>query len=186
VITDVTLDYITALSGIDGLPVASRRIGDWSDAEGLAIGSNGRHWVSFERWARVAGYDGLGGKEITTKSHTSFADYKENQQLEALAIAPDGTLYAFAEAALEDGFAIYKYDGAAWAIDGYLPKSNRRVVFGETPSDDVLWTSGSGDFDNLEGIAVWPEGDGLRITMVADNNAEDHEITQFVELKVVP
>jgi len=56
-ITDVTLESLQPLLGIDGLPTAARRIGDWADAEGLAIDESGRQWVSFERWARVSTHD---------------------------------------------------------------------------------------------------------------------------------
>jgi len=48
----------------------------------------------------------------------------------------------------------------------------------------VIWESGRGDYDNLEGIAVWRDATGTRLTLVGDNNSDNAEITQFVELAV--
>jgi hypothetical protein len=51
---------------------------------------------------------------------------------------------------------------------------------------EILWTGGRGEYYNLEGIAVWRDAEGLRITLVSDNNADRDEPTQFVEYRVVP
>ena len=215
-ITGVKLQKYLPILGNDGLPVAARRVGDWSDAEGLAIASDGTYWISFERWAHVSRYDApeLTGQWI--KDHPSFSDYKENRQLEALAIHPDGTLYTFPERPLKAGFPVYRLDASIWIIDGHIQEKDgfsivgadfddvgrlylleRKLVLGlwwqnrvrrlhlRAPgSDEVLWTGGRGESNNLEGIAVWRDETGLRITMVSDNNGNQRESTQFVEYRL--
>lgn len=130
-ISGVELEMILPILGIDGWPVAARRVGDLSDAEGLAIAPDDTMWISFERWTRVVRYSGPedGGRLI--RPHPTFADYPDNRQLEALALHPDGTLYAFAEAARAEGFAIYRLrEGGAWDIAGHIPRRNRYAIVG--------------------------------------------------------
>lgn len=215
-ITDLTLQKYLPILGNDGLPVAARRTGDWSDAEGLAIAPDGTHWISFERWAHVSRYDApeLTGQWI--QDHASFYDYRDNRQLEALAIHPDGAVYTFPERPLSDGFPIYRLNTDSWIIDGYIPERDgfsivgadfdeddqlylleRKLILGfwwqnrvrrlhleSLNSIEVLWTGGRGEFNNLEGIAVWSDDTGMRITMVSDNNGDQQEATQFVEFRL--
>ena len=215
-IIDLNIQKYLPILGNDGLPVAARRIGDWSDAEGLAIAPDGTYWISFERWAHVSRYDApqLAGQWI--KDHPSFYDYKENRQLEALAIHPDGVLYVFPERPLRSGFPIYRLDTKTWTVAGNIPERDgfsivgadfdevgrlylleRKLVLGlwwqnrvrrlqvHTPNVyEILWTGGRGEYNNLEGIAVWRDETGQRITMVSDNNGDQREITQFVEFRL--
>jgi hypothetical protein len=215
-IVGILLQKFLPILGNDGLPVAARRVGDWSDAEGLAIAPDGTHWISFERWAHVSRYDGPELKGQWIKDHPSFYNYRDNRQLEALALHPNGTLYAFPERPLSNGFPIYRLDSATWSVsgkiserdgfsivgadfdsDGKLYLLERKLVLGlwwqnrvrrlqvESPSSyEILWTGDRGEYYNLEGIAVWRDGFGLRITMVSDNNADPQEITQFVEFRL--
>ena len=188
-ISGVTLaDYLPIL-GIDGWPVAARRVGDLSDAEGLAVAADNTMWISFERWTRVVRYSGPSDGGQLVRPHPSFADYPDNRQLEALALHPDGTLYAFAEAPLDEGFAVYALRDTGWEIAGHIPRRNRYAIVGAdfdaagrlfvlerrhflgmwwqsrisgldiaTPGAvTTLWTSGMGDFDNLEGISAWQD-----------------------------
>jgi hypothetical protein len=215
-ISGIELEKFLPILGNDGLPVAARRVGDWSDAEGLAIDSDGTYWISFERWARVSRFD---APELTghwIKDHPSFFQYDDNRQLEALAIHPDGTLFAFPEQPLKEGFPIYQLDNDIWTIEGQIPKKDsfsvvgadfdeagklylleRKLVLGlwwqnrvrrlqiHAPySDEILWTGARGEYNNLEGIAVWRDSAGLRVTMVSDNNGDQREPTQFVEFRL--
>ena len=50
--------------------------------------------------------------------------------------------------------------------------------------DTVLWTGERGEFGNLEGISVWQDERGLRLTLVSDNNGSKDEPTQFVEFRL--
>jgi hypothetical protein len=217
VITGVDLlSYLPILDG-DGLPVAARRSGDLSDAEGLAVAADGSYWISFERWARVARYQSPTSKAEWIEDHPSFFDYADNRQLEALALAPDGHLYTFPEKPLSEGFPIYKLTDAKWDIVGHIPDKNgfsvvgadfaangdmylleRKLVLGlwwqsrvrrlnvEDPDGaEVLWTSARGQFDNVEGIAVWEDAIGLRFTMISDDNSDPDEPTQIIEFRLV-
>ncbi len=204
--------------GQDGLPVAARRIGDWSDAEGLAIAQNGTFWVSFERWARVSQFTSPEVAGTWIRDHPTFQQYDDNRQLEAVAVDANGTVYTFPENPTDDGFPIYQLNGADWEVRGHIAPSDgfalvgadfgpdgqlflleRKLVLGlwwqnrvrrledVTNPDDIetLWTSKRGAYDNLEGIAVWQDQRGLRVTLVSDNNGDKDEPTTFVELQLV-
>lgn len=215
-ISGVEIETIDALLGPNGYPVSARRVGDWSDAEGLAMAADGTAWVSFERWTHVWRYDGgLGEIPSGTRGHPTFRDHADNWQLEALALSPGGDLYTFSEKPLPDGFPIYRLDGDTWVIDGYLPESDlfaivgadfdlngdlyileRKLVVGlwwqnrvrrvrlDGTLDEILWTGERGEYLNLEGIAVWRDAQGLRLTMVSDDNGDLDDPSQFVEFRL--
>ncbi|MEM6610563.1 MAG: esterase-like activity of phytase family protein, partial [Pseudomonadota bacterium] len=107
-ISGVVIETIDPIIGQNGFPVSARRVGDWSDAEGLAIAPDGTAWVSFERWAHVWRFDEQFGRANWIKDHATFYDHADNWQLEAAAIAPDGTVYVFSEKPLPEGFPIYR------------------------------------------------------------------------------
>lgn len=216
VITGLEIDHIAAILGSNGYPVAARIIGDWSDAEGLAIAPDGTAWISFERWAHVWRYDaGLEDTAQWIKDHPTFYDHADNWQLEALALSPDGVLYTFSEKPLPEGFPIYRLDGDTWTIDGYLPEQDsfsivgadfdgngdlylleRKLVVGlwwqnrvrrvrlDGSEDAILWTGERGEYGNMEGISVWRDAGGLRLTLVSDNNGDRDVATEFVEFRL--
>ena len=215
-ISGILIDTLDALLGENGYPISARRNGDLSDAEGLAVASDGTAWVSFERWARVRRYEiGLEDTPTAVADHPTFHDHAENWQLEALALAPDGSLYTFSEKPLPEGFPVYRLEGDNWQIDGYLPEKDlfglvgadfdsngdlylleRKLIVGlwwqnrirrvrlDGSLDEVLWTGERGEYLNLEGIAVWRDGEGLRLTLVSDNNGDPKDPTQFVEFRL--
>lgn len=121
-IVGVEVERLTPILGEDGLPVAARRVGDMADAEGLAITTDGDLYVVFERWTHVWRYDDPLGTAGYIKDHESFADFSDNWQLEAIAVAPDGTIYAVSEKPLAEGFPLYRLEGSSWTIDRYLPE----------------------------------------------------------------
>lgn len=129
-ISGVDLRKYLPILGLDGWPASARRVGDWSDAEGLAIGPNGDMWIAFERWARVIRYTGPQDSGTLLQPHPSFSSYPDNRQLESLALDPAGILYAFAEAPLPEGFAIYKLENGSWAITGHIARRNRYSIVG--------------------------------------------------------
>ena len=94
-----------------------------------------------------------------------------------------------------DGFSIV---GADFDDDGRLYLLERKLVLGlwwqnrvrrlqirGLSADEIIWTGVRGEYNNLEGIAVWNDDTGLRIVMVSDNNADRSEATQFVEYRLV-
>ena len=50
--------------------------------------------------------------------------------------------------------------------------------------DTILWTGERGEYDNLEGISVWQDEKGLRLTLVSDNNGSSDVPTEFVEFRL--
>ncbi len=215
--TEVTVEQHLPLLGNDGLPVAARRVGDWSDAEGLAVHADGRFWVAYERWARVAEHPGPTQASKWIRDHPTFAQFSDNRQLEALALHPNGDLFAFSEEPLADGFPIYRLRDGTWGIDGTITQSDSYAIVGADFDHDgalyllerklvlgvwwqsrvrriadmaapdqieTLWESQRGAYDNLEGLSVWYDDDGLRVTMVTDNNSDVDEPTTFVEARL--
>ena len=215
-IAAVEIEAIEPIIGQDGFPVSARRVGDWSDAEGLAIAPNGTAWVAFERWAHVWRFDRVFGTAKWIKDHPTFFDHAENWQLEAAAISPDGTVYVFSEKPLPEGFPIYRLGpDSHWVIDGYLPEQDvfaivgadfapdgalylleRKLVVGlwwqnrirrvrlDGSEDTILWTGERGEYGNMEGISVWEDEGGLRLTLVSDNNGKSDVPTEFVEFRL--
>ena len=130
-ITGVTVERIAPIIGLDGNPVAARRVGDWSDSEGLAIHPDGTAWVSFERWAHVSRYDnGLDATATHIRDHETFKDHADNWQLEAVAVSPDGTVFAFSEKPFPDGFPVYELTPAGWTISARLPERDLFAIVG--------------------------------------------------------
>ncbi|MCV6585834.1 MAG: esterase-like activity of phytase family protein [Marinibacterium sp.] len=82
---------------------------------------------------------------------------------------PDGQLYVL-ERALGLGFrSRLRRVGVA---DGRL-----------TGQIDTIWTSGPGQYDNLEGLAIWQDQDGQGwATMISDDNFIGVQRTELVEL----
>ena len=215
-ISGVKIRRLEGIIGQDGLPVSARRVGDWSDAEGLAIAPDQTTFVAFERWAHVWRFNRPFTRAHWIKDHPTFYDHADNWQLEAAAIDPDGQLYVFSEKPLIEGFPIYRLsETGLFVIDGYLPERDvfaivgadfaedgtlylleRKLVVGlwwqsrirrvrlDGSLDEAIWTSERGDFDNLEGLSVWNDGRGLRLTMVSDNNGSEKTPTEFVEFRL--
>lgn len=80
-------------------------------------------------------------------------------------------------------------DGRLWILERKLSlgiwwQNRIRRVDMETREAETMWTGRRGEFLNLEGIAVWEDAEGLRITVVSDNNTSPREVTQFVEFRL--
>jgi hypothetical protein len=86
------------------------------DAEGLAVDAKGRAFVSFESFHRVRRYDEIDGPAADVPAHPDFRDLQLNSGLEALAIHPDGTLYAIPErsGAWERPFPVHRLRDGRW------------------------------------------------------------------------
>ncbi len=86
--------------------------------------------------------------------------------------------------------------GADFSADGALYLLERKLVVGlwwqnrirrvrlDGSEDVILWTGQRGEYENLEGISVWEDEKGLRLTLVSDNNGEANTPTQFVEFRL--
>lgn len=216
-ISGLTVQKFLPILGQDGLPVAARRVGDWSDAEGLAIAVDGTMYISFERWAHVWRYRTPDRIADFIKDHPEFYGYADNRQLEAIAVDPGGRVFVFAERPERSSgkYPAYRLDESGWQVAGLIDERDGFSIVGADFHDDgrlyllerklvtgiwwqsrirrfevvegageILWTSRLGQHTNLEGIAVWRGDDGLRVTLVSDNNLDDGEPTTFVEYRL--
>ena len=86
-------------------------------------------------------------------------------------IGPDGKLYV-----LERDFR---------GLRGFASRVRRYAMEDDKigPPEHILTTSLM-QFDNLEGIAVWADGQGIRITMISDDNFLFVQRTELVEYRV--
>lgn len=96
-----------------------------SDSEGLAIGPDGRVFVSFENHHRVSTYPRAGGTAQTLVKHPDFSRLGSNDGLEALAIDADGTLYALPEQPSNSILPIYRYRDGNWTTPFQIPEVPR-------------------------------------------------------------
>ncbi|WP_212522698.1 esterase-like activity of phytase family protein [Actibacterium sp. MT2.3-13A] len=95
-----------------------------SDAEGLAIRPDGRIYVSFENFHRVWTYRDAASEAAWLPRHPDFKVMQGNASLEALAIAPDGTLYTLPERSGRKDwpFPVYRYRNGTWTQPFFLPR----------------------------------------------------------------
>lgn len=96
------------------------------DSEGLAIATDGSIFVSFEGMHRVFRYDDLTQNATPLPKHNGFEDLIMNGSLEALAIAPDGTLYTLPERSghLARPFPIFRFRNGRWSQPFALPRTD--------------------------------------------------------------
>ncbi len=92
-----------------------------SDAEGLAIGADGRVYISFENRHRVRAYQQIGSPAQKLAKHPDFKRFSGNDGLEALAISTDGTLYALPERAAKSGIPVFRFKDGTWGIPFHIP-----------------------------------------------------------------
>jgi len=89
-----------------------------SDAEGLAIRSDGRIFISFENVHRVWTYRDNKSEAAWLPRHPDFKRMLTNLSLEALAVGPDNTLYAVPEHPYDHGefYPVYRYKNGVWKV----------------------------------------------------------------------
>jgi len=164
------------------------------DCEGLAIGA-GQKVYSTEG---PAGLRHLNGSALP--DHPDFASLPQNGGFEAVAVSPDGTLWAIPEDPDGTHLRTYRFaghwargpvvaateefrpSGADFGPNGLLYLLERRVTalgfqarvrridVVSGAATEVLRT-GPSPAANFEGIGVWQDSDGVtRLTLIADNN----------------
>ena len=82
-------------------------------------------------------------------------------------IGPDGMLYLLERDFTGIGF---RSRVRRFALDG--------------TGAEVLLRTGTGTHGNLEGISVWADPDGLRMTLIADDNFQFFQVTEVVEYRL--
>ena len=211
-IDSVTIAGRRTIQTVRGVPVT----GAAADAEGLALGTDGTLYVSFEGIARVLAYPDIDGPATALPRPREFNGLQVNSALEALAIGPDGTLYTLPERSgrATRPFPVYASDGGPWRVAFDIPRRDAFLAVGADIGPDgrfyllerdftglgfrsrvrrfdlggggeeTLLETGTGTHDNLEGIAVWDDGEGIRLTMVSDDNFKFFQTTEIVEYRV--
>lgn len=216
-ITGLAKLALTPMKDAKGQPLITFQ----SDAEGLAMRGDGRIFASFEHYHRVWTYRSPTSEAAWLPRHTDFQAMQTNSSLEALAIGPDGALYALPERSgtLDRPFPVYRYRKGTWTQPFTLPRrgdflavgadfgpdgkfyllerafhglrgfQSRVRRFSLTPQgfrdEKEILISRPGQFDNLEGIAIWRDSSGaIRLTMISDDNFKFFQRTEFVEYRL--
>lgn len=212
VITTIIASRVEPLRGADGTPIPAGN----NDSEGLAIGRDGRVFVSFEGVHEVRVFDGVGGTSAPLPSAPAFATMQLNSSLEALAIGPDGALYTLPERSgrATTPFPVYRFRDGQWDQPFDIPRRGTFLISGADigpdgrlyllerdftgigfrtrvrrfdltgGAEETLLQTPVGTHDNLEGISVWQDGAGLRLTMIADDNFRFFQRTEIVEYRL--
>lgn len=192
----------------------------WEDSEGLAIGRNGRIFISFEGAHRVWSYGAPDAQARALPVHADFEDFQNNSGMEGLAIDDKDRLYALPERSGEKSrpFPVYRYGLNQWEVAFALPRRGEYLPVGldfdtegrlyllerwfrgigfssrvrrftlagsEIAEEVVLIETALAEHDNLEGIAVWHDSRGTRITMISDDNFKPFQLTEFVDYRIV-
>ena len=103
-----------------------------SDAEGLAIIGDNLAYISFEHRHRIMRVDLATGRTSNRINLPFQNTMGENSGVEAMAIGPDGTLYAVTEAAPAGGqpFPLYAYSNGKWRVSARIPQRGPFVPVG--------------------------------------------------------
>ena len=128
VIAGVAAGQLTELRDTDGSELDRYE----GDSEGLAIRDDGRIYISFEAIHRVWTYRDTKSEGAWLPRHADFEGLQNNSSLEALAIAPDGTLYAVPERSgkISRPFAVYRYRNGSWSVPFSLPRRGEFLPVG--------------------------------------------------------
>ncbi len=215
-ITAMRIEDRANLRDSDGVPLPAGLMGD---SEGIAIGTDGRIWVSFEGLHRVLVYDDPDEPAIRLPYPPELPGMTMNKGLEALAIRDDGTLIAVPEQSVHRSipFTVLAFDGtwsrmtqirrdphwlavgADFGPDGrfyllerdflgplgFRSRVRRMLLTDNGPQDEeILLESRPMQFDNLEGISVWQDNKGIRITLISDDNFLFLQRTEVVEYRL--
>jgi len=127
-VTDLHITKSTRLSHPDG----RRLTGTDTDAEGLATGEDGRSFVSFEHRHRIMEVDRQTGRSFGQIKVPFEQTLDNNGGIEALAIGPDGTLFALSERRGPGGapFLLHAYSDGAWRVAAQIPRRGPFVPVG--------------------------------------------------------
>lgn len=135
-ITGIERKRIVSVNDKNGNRVAP----ELTDSEGLAIDSIGNGYISFEEHHRVMQVDLETGISTLLPSHPDFPKFAVNAGFEALAIHPDGTLFATPENTVQDDadFPLYAMQRGRWSQVGHFQRRGPFQPVGADFSDDGL------------------------------------------------
>ncbi|WP_170451638.1 esterase-like activity of phytase family protein [Ruegeria arenilitoris] len=136
--------------------------------EGLAIDAQGRLYTLPEK-SRTANGDIPVYRWNGRAWSTPFVLTQRDGFLPVAAdFGPDGRFYVLERAV---------------SLTGFRSRLRRWRIAGDTPAaEEILFQTGTGTHDNLEGLSVWRDGQGrLRATMISDDNFLALQRTELVE-----
>lgn len=127
-ISDVALDSLVRLRGRARVPLPHAE----SDSEGLALGPDGRLFISFEWTHGLRERLSEIGETGPLIASGMFAEMQTNSSLEAVAVDADGTLYTIPERSgrATRPFPVYRLQNGVWDIPFALPRRGAFLVSG--------------------------------------------------------
>lgn len=127
-----------------------------SNAEGLAVTSDNRVWVSFEGHHRLRQYDDISSPAGAVKRHSDFVDFQTNSGLEALAVDAQDRLYTLPERSGKwtRPFQVYRLTGKTWERWAKLPRRDRFLPTGADIGPDGKFYLVERRFEYLQGFAT--------------------------------
>lgn len=144
------------------------------DAEGLAQAPDGSVYISFEQIPRVLRYETLDGPAQNLPTPREFARLQRNSALEALAIAPDGTLYTLPERSgeLTRPFPVWRFRGGTWDQPFALRRDGGFLVVGADIGPDGRFYVLEREFHGITGFASRVRSFALSETGLSDERTE--------------
>ncbi|MDT1063135.1 esterase-like activity of phytase family protein [Paracoccus sp. CPCC 101403] len=111
----------TRIKDSEGRPL---RPGWRGDSEGLAVGKDGKLWISYEGLTRVVSHDTPESPAHVLPRPEAFKQMQRNSSLESLAILPDGTLLTIPERSggMNRPFPVWRFRDGAWDQPFSIPR----------------------------------------------------------------
>ena len=153
-------DQIIAVRQVEMIPIRDPKGAPLSgirvDAEGLAVRTDGRLYVSFEAYHRVWTYQEITGEAAWLPRHPDFRNLQNNSSLEALAIDQEGTLYTLPERSGEwdRPFPVYRYAGGRWDRTLSIPRRGEHLIAGADFGPDGKFYLLERLYENLRGFST--------------------------------
>lgn len=167
-------DARVRVEGRDGLPPAKlpghpdfARMRNNNALEALAIDAGGGLWTLPE-WP----FDGSSSFPVYHLRGTEWEiafrlPLRDGFSVSDADVGPDGRLYLLERTFTGLGF-----------------QSRLRRVNLDGTGEETLLTTATGTHDNLEGLDVWADAQGLRATMISDDNFRFFQDTEFVDYRL--
>ncbi|MGJ8544023.1 MAG: esterase-like activity of phytase family protein [Sulfitobacter sp.] len=134
---------ITALESFPLIGANGKELhGKMTDAEGLARDAAGNLYISFEHAHRVMRLDPATGRTSAFAKLSPDMVFQKNSGLEALAVTPEGQIFALPERSGGEKrpFPVYTYAQGSWQITAHIPRRGPFLPVGADFDDQgLLW-----------------------------------------------